>query len=268
MLFQVDDFALIEIKGVDAEQFLQGQMTCDVKKMSATQTIFSAHCDPKGKVHSVFYLYRQNAECFYALVAQDLAQSTLQGLKKYAVFSKVTLSLAPWSLYFSQDASQIDETCMQIEIAPNCHIFFAENLHLDYPLAPKFFLQYSALKAGIPLLSCLNQDKFIPQALNLDKIPNTISFTKGCYIGQETVARAKYRGINKRAMFTFSAPLNTPFEIGAEINLNLAGNLRPTGCILSAISQENRLFLQVILNQENAQEGQFSLHGENLTLLF
>ena len=60
------------------------------------------------------------------------------------------------------------------------------------------------IQAGLPSLSAETQNEFIPQALNLQAIEQAISFTKGCYIGQETVARAKYRGANKRAMYVLS----------------------------------------------------------------
>ena len=66
---------------------------------------------------------------------------------------------------------------------------------------------------------------FIPQALNLQAIDQAISFTKGCYIGQETVARAKYRGANKRAMFVFKAqPAGSRNrQVKSKCRLNLIG---------------------------------------------
>ena len=72
------------------------------------------------------------------------------------------------------------------------------------------------------------KNEFIPQALNLQAIEQAISFTKGCYIGQETVARAKYRGANKRGMYVLSGE-TLLHEIGSEIEMQLETAWRKTG---------------------------------------
>ena len=77
------------------------------------------------------------------------------------------------------------------------------------------------IQAGLPSLSAETQNEFIPQALNLQAIEQAISFTKGCYIGQETVARAKYRGANKRAMYVLSGETTVTPKIGSEIEMQL-----------------------------------------------
>ncbi len=77
------------------------------------------------------------------------------------------------------------------------------------------------IQAGLPNLSPQTQNEFIPQALNLQAIEQAISFTKGCYIGQETVARAKYRGANKRAMFILKLKLSRKRKLAVKLKCSL-----------------------------------------------
>ena len=86
-------YSLIQIEGTEAEKYLQGQLTCDVTKLAAGESTLTAHCDPKGKMSSLFRLIRQDEQTFYMLLKSALLPSALDQLKKYAVFSKVQLLL-------------------------------------------------------------------------------------------------------------------------------------------------------------------------------
>ena len=122
------------------------------------------------------------------------------------------------------------------------------------------------IRAGLPNLSPQTQNEFIPQALNLQVIEQAISFTKGCYIGQETVARAKYRGANKRAMFVFKAQTQQEAEIGSEIEMQIESNWRKTGTITSAVNLDGVLWLQVVMNNDIDSEQQFRLPNSEILL--
>jgi phosphoglycerate dehydrogenase len=111
------------------------------------------------------------------------------------------------------------------------------------------------IQDGIPSLAAATQLEFIPQALNLQSIEQAISFQKGCYIGQETVARAKYRGANKRALFIFAAQTQSLPEIGSALEMALGNNWRATGTITSAVNFHGVLWLQTVLNTP-LEEGQ------------
>lgn len=82
---------------------------------------------------------------------------------------------------------------------------------------------------------------------------------KGCYIGQEIVARAKYRGANKRAMFTFVAQSQEMPNIKSEVEMQLENHWRKTGNIISAVNFEGTLWLQVVLNNQIEEDVQFRL---------
>ena len=91
-LISLDDWALATLSGADAEKYLQGQVTADVSQMTEHQHLLAAHCDPKGKMRSNLRLFRRH-DGFAFIERRSLQEAQLKELKKYAVFSKVTIAL-------------------------------------------------------------------------------------------------------------------------------------------------------------------------------
>lgn len=260
---QLAQYQLIEAHGADAEKYLQGQLTTDVVALPSGANTLTAHCDPKGKMNAIFRLLKVSSEQFFFLVKKDLLPSALEALKKYAVFSKVSFDLRDWQI-----VGVIGEKCGKIQPHFTLEIDEQRSILLhDGALAITFNgdeKQWEAadIQAGLPNLSANTQNEFIPQALNLQAIERAISFTKGCYIGQETVARAKYRGANKRAMFILQGETQAQPEIGGEIEMQLESNWRKTGTITSAVNLDGVLWLLVVMNNDIEPNQVFRL-GEN-----
>ncbi|OOH86514.1 hypothetical protein BMT54_10560 [Pasteurellaceae bacterium 15-036681] len=268
---KLEQYCLIEIVGPDAEKYLQGQLTCDLTKLAAGEQTITCHCDPKGKMSSLFRLYRAATEQFFIIIQQDLLPEALTQLKKYAVFSKVTFTELDTPIFGTTSAELIATFCENvtacvIEDEQKRAIFWGDiqpEINADSQLWDLIEIQQ-----GVPLLYKANQFELIPQATNLQCLERAISFTKGCYIGQETVARAKYRGANKRAMFTFVGKAEgevTLPEIATSIEMQIGENWKQTGTVLSAIHHQDKVWLQVVLNKEiepeaNFRVGDISLH--------
>ncbi|WP_249961032.1 CAF17-like 4Fe-4S cluster assembly/insertion protein YgfZ [Histophilus somni] len=262
MLINLKQYGLIYVEGVDAEKFLQGQLTCDVTKLAIGQSTLTAHCDPKGKVNSLFRLIRHAEQQFYLLIRQDLLNHGLAQLKKYAVFSQVTFSEKNWTIVgmLDQDLKECGAISPQIRIdLGNRQILcWEQKMSLEYTQDTQYW-DYLDMQQGFPILTIIGQGEFIPQALNLQEIEQAISFQKGCYIGQETIARAKYRGINKRAMYLLQAKTVALVEIGTEIEMQLEHAWRKIGCILSAVNLNGILYLQVIMSNQLEENQRFRL---------
>ncbi|PRM16897.1 tRNA-modifying protein YgfZ [Haemophilus influenzae] len=260
-------YQLIEVHGADAEKYLQGQLTSDVVQLASGATTLTAHCDPKGKMNSIYRLFKVSSEQFFLLVKKDIFPSGLDALKKYAVFSKVSFDLRDWKII-----GVIGEKCGKITPHFSLEIDEQRSILLNETELPVNFngdekiWEVADIQAGLPNLSPQTKNEFIPQALNLQAIEQAISFTKGCYIGQETVARAKYRGANKRAMFIFKAQTQQEVEIGSEIEMQLEANWRKTGTITSAVNLDGVLWLQVVMNNDIDSEQQFRLPNSEILL--
>lgn len=181
-------YQLIEVQGADVEKYLQGQLTSDVVRLASGATTLTAHCDPKGKMNAIYRLFKVSSEQFFLLVKKDILSSGLDALKKYAVFSKVSFDLRDWQII-----GVIGEKCGKITPHFSLEIDEQRSILLNETELPVNFngdekiWEVADIQAGLPNLSPQTQNEFIPQALNLQAVEQAISFTKGCYIGQETV---------------------------------------------------------------------------------
>lgn len=255
LCLSLSQYRLIEITGEDAEKYLQGQLTCDVAKLAVGGHTLTAHCDPKGKMSALFRLYRAQANRFCAVIHIDLLPEALTQLKKYAVFSKVTFTESDTPVYGVTSGEILaklnkNSTVLLLTHGQKRALVWGESLTSN---GDGMLWDLMDIQDGLPVLLKANQFELIPQAANLQAVENAISFTKGCYIGQETVARAKYRGANKRAMFTLAGQFGDaiePPQAGETVEMRLGENWRATGTVMIGIAYQHTLWIQIILNKD------------------
>ncbi|WP_372377325.1 tRNA-modifying protein YgfZ [Vibrio natriegens] len=250
----LDNLGVITMVGDDKKSYLQGQVTCDVVSLEKDQSTLGAHCDAKGKVWSVFRLFHHQDG--YGLIQPKSAlEVELKEIKKYAVFSKVTIEESNdiiLGVAGSQANSFIDsiseETGDVRAISGGTAVKVADNRWLllltsdaaqsmiennDATLATHELWNRFEIEAALPFVPAAAQNEHIPQALNLQALGG-ISFTKGCYTGQETVARAKYRGTNKRAMYIVKGATATNLnDEPVQLERSVGENWRSVGALLT-----------------------------------
>lgn len=250
----LDNLGVITMVGDDKKSYLQGQVTCDVVSLEKDQSTLGAHCDAKGKVWSVFRLFHHQDG--YGLIQPKSAlEVELKEIKKYAVFSKVTIEESNdiiLGVAGSQANSFIDsiseETGDVRAISGGTAVKVADNrwqLLLTSDAAQSMIENNDAtltthelwnrfeIEAALPFVPAAAQNEHIPQALNLQALGG-ISFTKGCYTGQETVARAKYRGTNKRAMYIVKGATATNLnDEPVQLERSVGENWRSVGALLT-----------------------------------
>ncbi|WP_299688773.1 tRNA-modifying protein YgfZ [uncultured Vibrio sp.] len=255
MMTYVSDWSAISMLGDDKKSYLQGQVTCDVVTLPNNESTLGAHCDAKGKVWSIFRLFHHNGG--YALMQPKSAIDVeLVEIKKYAVFSKVEIEqttdvvLGIMGTAADQYIDSISEsqgkvrtisggTAVQVSdhrwallITEEAAEVLVSNSSAEK--VAQTLWQYHEIIDAQPNLTKAEQNEHIPQALNLQAIGG-ISFTKGCYTGQETVARAKYRGMNKREMRIVSGPTAEVLSLESSIELerSVGENWRGAGRLLN-----------------------------------
>jgi hypothetical protein len=229
----LDDLGVIEADGPDAAAFLQSQLTCDVAAIDAAAWTLGGYCNPKGRLLAVFELWRADAG-FRMLLPAELAVPTARRLSMFVLRSKVRVSdasgawvafglVGPGMAGLLQDAgievpaqdwgaSTLEDGARLARLpgAPQC----AERFVL---LAPALQRQrwldrlggasrvdrgtwwWTQIDAGIPAVFNPTLEAFVPQMLNLEVLGG-VSFRKGCYPGQEVVARSQYLGKLRRRM--------------------------------------------------------------------
>ncbi len=122
------------------------------------------------------------------------------------------------------------------------------------------------IEAGLPVIDEVNSAQFIPQATNLQALGG-ISFKKGCYTGQEMVARAKFRGANKRALWTLAGKASRVPQAGEDLELQMGDNWRRTGTVLAAVQlDDGQLLVQVVMNNDMEADSVFRVRDDANTL--
>jgi tRNA-modifying protein YgfZ len=290
-IFPALSIGLFKLTGQDNKKFLQGQLTCDLDRLTARHSILGAHCDPKGKMLAVVRLL-QYQDDVYALQAANNVETHLPQFKKYAAFSKVEITNASDEFVFTgfsgQQASQWLAKHTQLPSGDTDTVTTPFGLLTSFPRAiekqPRYLListeqQATSLLEKLPsqiahqsgelwnaldIISATpqimpsNQAEYVPQMLNLQMIDG-ISFSKGCYIGQETVARMHYRGLNKRAMFVLRAPSHINARPGDSLERQVGTGWRNAGTIVNAQVIEQQTVALAILPTDSENDSQLRL---------
>jgi tRNA-modifying protein YgfZ len=277
-VYHLHNFTVIRLEGPDAVKYLNGQVTCDVTALASGQSTLGAHCNPKGKVIAVFRLFKQN-EDLLMLYKKELTNIQLAELKKYAVFSKVTISdiseqfsimgiagtgTDKWIHSHQPIIEQIDAYRCISKISQDRWLFLAAKTDLpciSLPEAASSDWQGLDILDGIPQVNQNNQTEFIPQALNLQAL-SAISFTKGCYTGQEIVARAKYRGINNRSVFILKGTTSLTIDSNHSIERKQGEHWRRTGTVLDVWQQQSSILLSVVLPSDTTTDASFRIEND------
>ena len=237
VLSTTNELGCLQVSGVDAIKFLQGQTSCDFAALTETQSLFGAICNVKGRVITNFYAVLKDNNIIL-IMSSDLLTLTLNHLTKYSVFFKTDMhdmsDRYQLNYIFSEDAITTElentdgyftttylsnHTLVKLSSSPLFHyLALAERTHSinDFlgELATDKTLQIKetsglsglAILSGQPFVSTATSEKFIPQMLNM-QLTEGVNFKKGCYTGQEIVARMQYRGNLKKRAYLFSFQL-------------------------------------------------------------
>ncbi|MEB4590902.1 folate-binding protein [Candidatus Thiothrix sp. Deng01] len=236
ILCDLSHFGLISVSGEDAANFLQGQLTNDIRQVTDTFSQLSAYCTPQGRTLATFFITKRQG-MYYLSLARDLLEPSLKRLRMYVLRSKVALEDASASLvhfgYAAPDGDkQLADILGKVPANPYDTLQIGNLTVLRQPAAiPRFKVlgelddarklwerlnvnaacvgrsswDYFNISSGIPMVTLASTEAWVPQMMNMHLI-NGVSFSKGCFPGQEIVARLKYLGKSKRQMYRIGVP--------------------------------------------------------------
>lgn len=250
------DYAVIELHGPETDKFLQGQLSCDLNQLTDSNWLYGAHCDNKGKMLSTLWVTRF-AESVLLISTQAAIAASLAQLQKYGVFSKTEITagtdfqlfgvfgtaaparVAEWiqtPLLAGQHAATQTEHSVVLTLGaePDQYLLVTRG-HELLTNSPADYWQALEIERGRATLHEGTVLEFVPQMLNVQALAG-ISFTKGCYIGQETIARMHYLGKQKRALFRLRGK-GSMVAPGAIIEQQLGENWRRAGTVINAVSR-------------------------------
>ncbi|TGG91113.1 folate-binding protein [Natronospirillum operosum] len=218
----LEQHGLLAIQGPDSRRFLQGQCTADVDSLSPGQWIYGGFCTPKGRLYANFLLACLADDHYWLIMPADMVQPTMERLGKYAAFFKTELSdqtLAWHGLGLVEAVAgdpgpgtvDHDDRQVQLTLDDRRRMLWLNPLQEDHyeralsrleqqaQWQPSEFWALHDIRAGLVWVQPATIESFLPQTLHWDELGG-VSFSKGCYTGQEVVARLHYKGASKKGL--------------------------------------------------------------------
>jgi len=218
--YWLNNWGALLISGDDAERFLQGQLTCDVSSL-ADKSALGAYCNLKGRMIALFYIQKYQ-DVFRLFMPQSIIQTIEATLKRYVLRSKVIIE---------KSSAHVIVTNQNFELLDD----------LPDSLQPENAWLALQIQSGIGFLNHNTIGLFLPQELNIDTLGG-VSFTKGCFLGQEVIARLHYRGQLKKTLKCLGISLNALPDFGSKIETN-----EGTAQLVCAVQQAKDHWLTLLL---------------------
>ncbi len=285
--FILPDLCVLQFQGADAVSFLHAQLSNDLEHLAADRACIAAYCTAKGRSLATMVLWREADDTVFALVRRDLSEALIKRLRMFVLRSKVIISVTDLHVYGVGEASpakpvwelQRDgaDTLIQAPgelqgLSRHWRVTAEPNTHAQ---ASEGRWESADILAGLPWIGASTQDLFIPQTLNLDLIGG-INFQKGCYPGQEVVARSHYRGtIKRRMMAARTASLDTAPQTQEAADVFLKSKTDANAERIAAariinqawLAEQQCLYVLMEVVLSDLEQGQFQLEqGQTLEI--
>ena len=203
MLIHLDNRSLLKVSGSDAESFLQAQLSNNITELDSSSIQLNAYCQHQGKMLALFWVMRSNDD-FLLSFPLDLLEIIKSRLQMFVIMSDVTIDdvtnhyLQIGAIDENQNKAFILNDKLSLIIA-------RPNELAKFSMSSKDIWDKACIDSRLPEIYLLTSEKMVPQMLNLDIDEIGVNFSKGCFPGQEVVARLHYLGVAKRRLFAFES---------------------------------------------------------------
>ena len=225
---RLTDWGVIRADGEDAAKFLHSQLTQDFALLGLNEARFAGFCSAKGRLLATMIGWKQSETTILLALPLELLPAIQKRLSMFVLRAKCKLSDASaeiglwgavgsadesprWSLQRAGDAVQIRLP----DSGEGSRWLIASATPPELPVMPAEDWQWGTLASGLPMVVAATTEQFVPQMLNLELLGG-VNFQKGCYPGQEVVARSQYRGTLKRRTYLYELD-GTTAQAGQEI---------------------------------------------------
>ena len=277
LLIALPHLAILDVTGEDAEAFLHAQVPSDIRLLNAESAQISGWCTAKGRLLTTFVIWP--IENGYRLVlANDVRDAIAKRLKMYVMRLKVqvtpaaevvygllnppaqldnlTLPTADWQVTRQNDLTGVRLDATRVLLTGPQSTFQTVASTINKGSSEAWLL--SDIAQGFPLVTQATSEHYVPQMVNLDKLGG-VSFKKGCYPGQEIVARTHYLGKIKRHLYRVSSA--QPLIAGTEVRSAML-NGQACGSLVTVAPEPDGIWLALAVLQQDATEGALYIQTE------
>ena len=206
-------FGVLAFRGIDAARFLQGQLSADIEKLGPGSGTLAGLHNAQGRAIALLALAHSGADEILAALPAELLGAVAQRLRKYVLRAKVRVEDVSAAVrVIGTTSAPADPSAARVSWG-NRHLLFVPAERTPACAGSRDRWNLEDVREGLPQIFVATSEQFVAQMLNLDLL-GAIAFDKGCYTGQEVIARAHYRGRVKRRMQRWLNPHGTPLEPG------------------------------------------------------
>ncbi|MGQ4005479.1 amino acid transporter [Francisellaceae bacterium CB300] len=232
--YQYQNIKILEVSGVDTKKFLQGLTTADLNLLSEeNDLLLTAFANLKGRIISLCFVKYVDDNKLQLSVDKSVLEDLISWLKKYGMFSKVSFAENnEYSLVYREGG------------------FLNHNIIKDAKQSNTSFeeIQRQNIINKLAFINVDNFEKFLPAELELDDIKNVVCYTKGCYMGQEVIARMHYKAKLKKELAVVRSDLDiTQIELKDE-------NSKPLANVVNKVFIDGVCYMLVVFHKEATQE--------------
>jgi folate-binding protein YgfZ len=251
----LSDWGVLRARGDDAQSFLHGQLTSDMLHLDAKQARLAGYCSAKGRLLASFVVWRRAPGEVLLACSADLLGATLKRLSMFVLRARCKLDdasaeLPLWGL--TGNVSGMPDAAWQRAEVSGGDLVRLPDARADGQTVPRALFagttppapatldagtwRWLEVQSGVPRIAVATAEQFVPQMVNLELVGG-VDFQKGCYPGQEVVARSQYRGTLKRRAFVLEGP--APMAPGQEV-FHDADPAQPAGMVVLGAASDGR----------------------------
>ena len=237
MIIHLKNRALLKLSGSESESFLQAQLSNDISKLDSSSVQLNAYCQHQGKILALFWVMRSGDD-FLLSFPLDLLDSIKARLQMFVLMSDVSIT-------------NVTDQYLQIGVIGESQkdsFILNENLS-EFDLTSQDHWDKACIDSFLPEISIASTETYVPQMLNLDINEVGVNFSKGCFPGQEVVARLHYLGKVKRRLFAFKS--DSPLSIGDTLHCAESKSAKASGSVVSQVKFGADFYCLATLEVEN-----------------
>ena len=229
MIIQLTNRTLLKITGGEVQGFLQGQFSNDIDALEEGVIQLNAYCQHQGKIMALIWVMKRDDE-YYLSFPKDLSAEIVKKLTMFKMMSDVTIKdITNELLQFGV----IDEVVDGVFVLNTNQSIVLMDSDYGFELSDISVWEQSCIANEVPEVELATVEKFVPQLLNLDIDEMGVNFSKGCYPGQEVVARLHYLGKSKRRMRQFEC--ESEVNVGDELLVAGSKSAKASGIVVRRV---------------------------------